>query len=187
MRGRTRPGLRQLADDALLARPAGETDLQRPQIRPRLRAGRLSPASSSASDDARGAWKRSSKSSSRLRAKARSSRFWSDTLPESSKRRSEARLTPDRRASVVCFLALALVHRREEAVLNATDRVFLGLLSKLEDERPPLPGSGGKNTLEDEIRQLRTGLTVAGSELSKLNEFIQRGSAALRGLFGEPS
>jgi hypothetical protein len=91
-------------------------------------------------------------------------------------------------ASVVCFLALALVHRREEEVLNATDRVFLGLLSRLEDERPaPVPGGGGKTTLEDEIRQLRTGLTVAGSELSKLNEFIRRGSAAVRGLFGEPS
>src|SRR5688572_19642557 len=98
-----RPGFGEEADDALVFGPASQPNFELPHLRPRLTSGRCSLASSSAIDTAGGGWSTAAKSGSRSRAKAIRNRPWSETLPELSKRRSEARLTPDRSASVLCF------------------------------------------------------------------------------------
>lgn len=87
-------------------------------------------------------------------------------------------------ASVVCFLLLALVHRSEEEVLLSGDELCLRLIAKLADEEPEAPESEAvPEDLREAIEKLRTGLTVLGSELSKLNGFVDRSSTALHAIF----
>lgn len=88
--------------------------------------------------------------------------------------------------SVACFLLLAIVHRQDEDVLNASDSLSLILLSKIADAPPEDEPARAATDLEEEIEKLRTGLTVVGSELSKLNTFVDRSSNTLRTIFNHP-
>ena len=87
-------------------------------------------------------------------------------------------------ASVVCFLLLALVHHSEEEALLADDELCLRLIAKLADEEPEAPEvQPVPDDVRETLEKLRTGLTVVGAELSKLNGFVERSSAALQAIF----
>ena len=102
------------------------------------------------------------------------------TMPPS----APASLSEESAAALAALLLEANGARAGNELLTAaaTGRIADALVGPPTGPPASAPGAGQGGGAPEP-----TGLTVAGSELSKLNEFIRRGSAAVRGLFGEPS